>query len=394
MGQRNGPNLSSCAQNMVTWLNEVSVPFWCANGLDIENGGFFEALDLVGRPIDVGFKRTRLTSRQIYAFSHAAMNGNQAAAIAAEHGYKFLIEAQQGIEKGTWNRLVRPDGSVLDATQDLYDLAFVLFALAWWHKLSGNKESIILAKNTIKSLEKLRHPSGFGFKAAADLMGPHQQNPHMHLLEGLLALYNATNDDYFIIEGNKIVDLLKTCFLVNGTLREYFDSEWRPVQGEQGQYIEPGHMAEWAWILYNYGKFSNTDVNDVILPMMQFVEDVSQADGEGLLPDIVLPDKSICKNFLRLWPQTEFLKGLVTVSELTGVSREQEICRTWQNIETTFLQPAPPGTWYDHFDGLGSLIVDRIPASSLYHISVAINEVARYEQNLSSQQVRNHDTKA
>lgn len=378
-------NLSVCAQNMSGWLNQVALPFWCAHGVDYTLGGYFEALDLGGSPLDVGFKRTRLTARQIYAFSHAALNGNLDAARAAEHGYHFLIKAHQGSKRGSWHRLVHPDGSILDAAQDLYDLAFVLFAIAWWYKLSGNSDSIALAKDTLENLGDLRHPSGLGFKAAEDLKGAHQQNPHMHLLEALLALYEATNNDFFIIEAKKIVDLFQSFFLVDGTLREYFDGEWRPVAGEQGQYVEPGHMAEWAWILSNYSRCSGANVNDLILATMRFVENVAQMSETGLLPDVVFPDRSVAKASVRLWPQTELLKGLVTVSELTGSSRAKEICRTWKGIETNFLQPAPAGTWHDHFDGSGKLIVDKIPASSLYHISVAINEVARCDKRLNSQ---------
>lgn len=382
---QNQANLRVAAQKMSDWLRHVSVPFWCEYGVDRQNGGYFEALDLDGHPLTLGYKRTRVTARQIYSFSHSALTGNKAAGKAAEHGYDFLIRAHQGLKRGTWNRLVNPDGSMLDATQDLYDLAFVLFALAWWYKLSGQSDSLTLAKNTIQNLPDLRHPTGLGFKAAEDLKGAHQQNPHMHLLEALLALYEATNDDYFILEAKKIVDLFQSYFLVDGSLREYFDGEWRPVAGEQGRYVEPGHMAEWAWILGNYSRCSGANVDDLILATMRFVENVAQMSETGLLPDVVFPDSSVAKASVRLWPQTELLKGLVTVSELTGSSRAKEICQTWKGIETNFLLPAPAGTWHDHFDGSGKLIVDKIPASSLYHISVAINEVARCDKRLNSQ---------
>ena len=57
------------------WMFESALPFWGDAGLDRARGGFFEELNLDGRPTDAPFKRTRVTSRQIYAFSHASLLG-------------------------------------------------------------------------------------------------------------------------------------------------------------------------------------------------------------------------------------------------------------------------------------------------------------------------------
>ena len=54
---------------------ESALPLWGDAGLDRKRGGFLEELGLDGRPTAASFKRTRVTARQIYAFSHASLLG-------------------------------------------------------------------------------------------------------------------------------------------------------------------------------------------------------------------------------------------------------------------------------------------------------------------------------
>ena len=372
----NSQNFSIAGQ-MSSWLYGEAIPFWLERGVDRRRGGFIESLTMDGFPQDPGFKRTRVTARQIYCFAHAGLQGISGCVEAAEHGIKFLMSYHKGASNGSWVRTVTTEGSTLDSTDDLYDIAFVLFALAWWFRLTRDDSVIPMARQTVEHIVVLRHSSGLGYRAAADAAGSNEQNPHMHLLEALIELFKVTQDQFFLDEAHKIKVLFSKKFVVNGTVREFFDGDWRPAKGIRGQFVEPGHMSEWAWILFNYGKISGNDIGDIFVTLMNGVLKASELRSDGLLPDVILDNYSIYKSDVRLWPQTEFIKGLVALSESSGHDYSSLIEGCWSNILDNFLDPAPRGCWHDHLNNAGSVIVDKVPASSLYHISLACSEVLR-----------------
>jgi mannose/cellobiose epimerase-like protein (N-acyl-D-glucosamine 2-epimerase family) len=361
------------------WLFGAALPFWIAEGIDLADGGFVEHLAVDGGPGGATFKRTRVTARQVYVFSHAALLGVPGAREAAEHGVSFLMEKHSGDRSGLWHRCVDPCGRVIDATPDLYDLAFVLFALAWWNRLSGDARVPALAHETLlHAAAALPHPSGRGYVHEAGGGVPFQQNPHMHLLEALVELFLTTGDDRFLAEARRIRGLFRDRFLVDFTLREFFDARWEPASGAEGRLVEPGHMAEWAWLLRRYDQASGDDDTDVIVPMMEFVIKASLMREDGLLVDAVFEDGRVMKPGTRLWPQTEMLKGLVAYAEVTGRDVSTPLERARRGLFERFLDPAPTGCWIDHLDAAGQSIVDKIPASSLYHLMLGLSEYLNF----------------
>ena len=145
------------------WMDEA-LPWWIVNGLDKKHGGYVEQLAFDGSPRDVGFKRTRVIGRQIYVFSHASILGRADALEAARHGYEFLVRNAWLGSAGGWARQLYPDGSVKDPTPDLYDLAFVLFALSWFHRATHEPAAHEWAIKTLQFIHShMRAPSGDGF---------------------------------------------------------------------------------------------------------------------------------------------------------------------------------------------------------------------------------------
>src|SRR5262249_11892631 len=148
-------------------------------------------------------------------------------------------------------RKLTRDGAVLDATPDLYDLAFVLFAFAWHARASGSQASRDWLHRTLDFIEThMRHPAG-GFRHELPMQGHRQQNPHMHLTEACLAAYETTGEARFADVAREIVGLFRTKFfdLKSGTLAEYFDDGLARASGADGRICEPGHQMEWVWIL-------------------------------------------------------------------------------------------------------------------------------------------------
>src|SRR5262245_26540888 len=119
------------------WLIGHVCPFFLARILD-PAGGFFEVLDPIGAPVPSPRRNILSQARLTYVFSHAYfLSGDPALGDAARHGIAFMMRAARAPDGG-WFRAVSVDGATLDNTRDTYDQAFVLFALAWYFRATGD----------------------------------------------------------------------------------------------------------------------------------------------------------------------------------------------------------------------------------------------------------------
>src|ERR1051325_2284880 len=130
------------------WLIDHVCRFWLARIHD-PAGGFFENLDALGAPVTSPRRTTLVQARLTYVFSHAYLlsGGDPVFREAAQHGLAFLMRAARAPDGG-WLRAVSPHGATLDKTRDAYDHAFVLFALAWDCRATGDRNVIQLGDPT------------------------------------------------------------------------------------------------------------------------------------------------------------------------------------------------------------------------------------------------------
>ncbi len=364
---------------------ETALPWWGRNGVDRVHGGYVEQFDLFGRDTGADYKRTRVTARQIYVFSHAAVLGWKEGVELARHGVDHLTQrAWMGPDKGFARRTTR-QGEVLDPTPDLYDLAFALFAFGWFQRATGDQEALSWAHRTMDIIEQLlQHPSGVGFLQETPANGWRQQNPHMHLIEASLAAFEASRDDRFAQVAQKIATLLVTKFYdaKTCTLAENFAEDWSRAPGNAGRIIEPGHQFEWAWILVNAKRLLGINLSAEIRGLIAFGEAHGIDRSSGATFNAVRDDGASLDRGSRTWPNTERLKAAVAMYELDGVDPDPIIAQSGRLLLDRYLTPKatdtwPAGTWIDAFDEVGLPTAKTIPSSTLYHIFLAFAEVRR-----------------
>lgn len=346
----------------------MALPVWSGAGLDPDEPGFAEHLGLDGRLAHATFKRVRVQARQIYVYAHAAQLGRADALASARRGYDFLV-AHARLPDGLWARRLGRHGGVQDATVDLYDQSFVLLALARFHRASGDAAALDLAANTVRAIEAAGRHSGKGFHNAwPDPAAARQQNPHMHLLEAALALYEASGDEAYGALADELVALLHDHFLdpETGTLGEYFDHALQPLNDD---HVEPGHHMEWVWLLREHGRLRDADHTAAIERLYRFAVEHGTDPATGLLYDVVGRDGRVRDGGTRLWPQTEAVRAHLVMR------RPDRADAALDALTRRFLDPAPAGMWHDHFGPDGALRSDKIPASSLYHLFTAYAEL-------------------
>lgn len=357
-----------------SWIFEAALPLWAERGVDRVNGGFHEELDQQGRPTSCEFKRVRVICRQIYVFSHGALLGWAPGADLSEWGYKFLV-SQARLRDGGWARKLSRQGAVTDATIDLYDLAFVIFAMAWRYRLSNDTEARDHAVDTLNFiLTRMRAPNG-GFWHSLPLTGARVQNPHMHLAEACLVAFEVTGKEVFLDTAREIVHLFATRFFDPRTLGELFDQSWTRV----GSGVEPGHHFEWTWILSHYQRLTGEPVATLAARSAEFAERCGVDPGSHAVYDALSQEGEVLQSSSRIWPNTERIKAALGLFELDGRDPRGALASSCALIFGRYFANDIPGLWTDRFDGMGKPMTTTTPASCVYHLVLAFSEMLRLQ---------------
>ena len=122
----------TAAEKLRQWLFEAALPLWWRVGADRSLGGYHEAINFDGKPVILP-RRSRVAARQAFCYREAGRLGWSGPwRQAGRHALDFL--RQRFVQHdGTVISAVDQDGSVLDATLDLYNQAFALLAYACGH---------------------------------------------------------------------------------------------------------------------------------------------------------------------------------------------------------------------------------------------------------------------
>lgn len=357
-----------------SWLFDKALPYWGSIGCDGTEVnpflyGTHEQLRLDGKPDFPGYKRMRVQARQLYTFSQAALLGWTKGNILAENIYNFMQNALQG--EGHWAKTLTRDGHILDNASDLYDLAFIIFSLAWYGKLSNNPRPIQQARQTIQWIRQfMAYPKG-GFKNILPLTtGYRQQNPHMHLLEGTLALFEITQNEQDLLLAHELVSLFQNHFFDQqaGVLGEYYTEGWLNAPCLVREHIEPGHQYEWIWLLYEYERLTGIHHPKEIDRLFLFNRLHAIDQMTGLVADKVRRDGTLTHKSARLWVQTEALRATTYKQDEASFHHLSQILH---NLLYKYFMHCPPGTWQDQLDDHYGYKNDKIPTSSFYHIMSA-----------------------
>jgi mannose/cellobiose epimerase-like protein (N-acyl-D-glucosamine 2-epimerase family) len=357
------------------WLFDAALPLWAERGVDRAHGGFVEALDPQGRPAG-DFKRMRVAARQVYVFAHAALLGWTDGREIAATGFDWLVErAWLGPERG-WARRLSVRGEVIDDTPDLYDLAFVLFAAGWLHRLTRDHRPIEIARQTLDFIEThMTASDGEGFAEAQPRPAVRLQNPHMHLLEAALVLTESTGESRFAALADALGELFARRLFdpATGTLGERFDKGWRGVSADP---LEPGHHFEWVWLLAELKRVRGRDLTGAAIALNAFAE-THGLEPTGAVRNAVFRDGTPLDRRSRTWPNTERLKAAVALHELTGRDPRPALTQGGRLLLDRYLKRPLRGSWHDLLEADGAPAPGPAPASTFYHLFLAVSETLR-----------------
>lgn len=355
------------------WLFEAALPLWWERGADHAGGGFHEKIGQDGKPIGSP-SRVRVQARQTYVYARAgALGWSGPWQAAMRHGLAFMLE-----------RYRRPDGffrSTLDTADqsvDLYDQAFVLFALAHAYAAEGRPPA--LRDTALVLLRRIEDTLGLaegGYRDGLPAQPVLRANPLMHLFEALLAWVDAGGGDEFrapavalcTLGAERLVDPAV------GALGECFDAGWT-APAATPQVYEPGHQFEWAWLFLQAGPALGAQTRAQALLIEDFARRFG-IDNQRQVAIFALDRHGAATDRrARLWAQTERLRTSLLFAA-QGLETETHLAAAAASFATLqrFLDTPVAGLWHEWQDENGRFESAPAPASSLYHLMTGLSEL-------------------
>lgn len=372
--------IKDAAERLERWITQDALPLWQRVGLSPEQGGHYEALKADGS-IDLSSKiRVRVQARQAFSFAFSHYRGWCDGEAMARQLMTFVHE-RTGHPRagGGFTHLMSPDFEIIDDKQDLYDHAFFLLAYAWCYRAFGDAAYLEGAERLIAHLDQ-RFGSVHGGWTEGDYEYPwRRQNPHMHLFEAMMALYEASGDAGWLARAGEIFALFQTRFFdpEREVLFEFFEEDWRLKHAPEQAPVEPGHMFEWVWLLDWYHRLTGHPVAVYTEALYRKGLEIGLVPS-GLVLDEVLPDGTPLKHTRRSWGLTELIKGSLVRAREGDPEAEARAVKAIDDLFTYYLTAATPGAHVDQRGAEDEVSMDKAPASTLYHLVVLAAEVVDY----------------
>ena len=256
--------------------------FWQERMVDYQQGGFYGRIDGYNVLHPDAEKGAVLNARILWTFAAAArVLNNTPYRILAARAYDYLMQWFMDREQGGVYWSLNADGTPLDTKKQTYAIAFAIYGLAEYVRLTNNQEALNAAIRLFEDLEAHAYKwdnekmskckNGYvealtrDWQPIADMRlsekdenGVFTMNTHLHVLEAYTNLYrvlkNVQRDD---VQGTKerITKQLRTLIDIfanrifdpaTGHLMLFFDEKWQP----SNTHTSPGHDIEAAWLLH------------------------------------------------------------------------------------------------------------------------------------------------
>lgn len=372
--------LKPAADRLRGWAIEHALPLWAGAGFNRAGGRFEERLTLAGKPIADAPQRLIVQARQIYSYGLAARRGWYHGRDLVEQAFASMRrDFHRPDGRDGWVFSIAHDGSVADATRDLYSHAFVLLAVASYVNAIGDRSALAVADETLAFVDgHLAAPNGGYFDASPRPDSLRRQNPHMHMLEGLLSLWGASGERRYLDRAAELFDLFAAHFFQpdHGVLGEYYDDNLERVPGATGDIVEPGHHCEWVWLLRWFERESGRAVTSYVDALYRHADKFGY-DKDGLIVDELLRDGRVHKPSRRTWPMTEGIKANLAEAAMGRPGAVERAISLADRLHRHFLEGAALGGWMDRLDERSRPATDFMPASTLYHVLCMVDELDR-----------------
>jgi mannobiose 2-epimerase len=385
------------------------LPFWLKHTIDEEFGGFRGRISNALEIDPLAEKGLILNARILWTFSHAyRILGERDFLRAAERANEYLMAHFWDREYQGFFWMVDCHGLPLDTKKKTYGQAFGVYALVEHFLATGNKESLLRARQLYELILKSSYDVSRGgyFEtyerdwslardqrlSEVDLDEKKSMNTHLHMLEASSALFLASRDGAVRERLRELVHLFLDHIVDPGSFhfRMFFDEDWQP----KSDHISFGHDIEGSWLLCEAADLLDdrpliARTNETAVKMAAAVLNQAVDTDSGLLYEA--GPAGIIDDDKHWWPQAEAVVGFLNAHQLSGENRFLEASwNCWQFIENRIID-RKCGEWFWKVSRTGVPSGDRFkvdPWKCPYHNSrTCFETMARLDKiavNISS----------
>ena len=238
--------------------------YWMKYTLDQECGGFYGSVNNNNEPDRTAAKGIVMMSRICWSFSAAYRFNKQPQYYAtAERAFNYIFDHFIDREHGGGYWSVDANGNMLDGKKQIYGLAFCIYSLTEFYKISGNPSALNTAIDLFNFIEEKSFDTAQnGYVEAftrdwnemADLRLSAKDNnerktanTHLHIVEAYANLYTVWSKEKLKESITNLLQLFQQYFInkEHHHLNLFFDDAWNLRSTLQSY----GHDIEAAWLL-------------------------------------------------------------------------------------------------------------------------------------------------
>jgi len=364
MQHQGSVGVQNLRQRVETELRSNILPFWLKHAVDEQYGGFRGQIanDLT---IDsFANKGLILNARILWTFSKAfSVYGEDAYLQAARRAFDYLTRHFWDTTFNGVFWMVDYLGHPVETKKRIYGQAFTVYALAEYHRVTGDPEALTKAIQIYEAIESASHDAlhrGYFETYERDWTLANEQrlsevdmdekksmNTHLHLLEAYANLLRCQDNPAVRRQLKELIQV----FLEHIIDRQahhfgmFFDEEWH----SKSDHVSFGHDIEGSWLLCEAAEILGDEPilqavrQEALLMARAALDQAVDSDGgllyEGDASGIIDTDK-------HWWPQAEAVVAFLNAYQLSGREHFQRAAEaSWDFIEKHIVD-RQHGEWF------------------------------------------------
>ncbi len=348
-------------QSILAELEGDILPFWMRRMTD-PKGGFLGMMDGNGDIVPGAEKGAILNSRILWTFAAAYRTLRKKEYLdTATRAFNEIRDRFTDKEYGGLYWSLDSEGRPKDTKKQFYAIAFAIYGLAEYFRVTADMEALELAKSFYRCIEDHSYdPTRGGYieactrewKPIADMRlsdkdqnDSKTMNTHLHILEGYTNLFRVWKDPGLRERLEELIKIfIDRIIRPDGHLGLFFGDDWTP----HSTAISYGHDIEASWLLDEAAEVLGD--NPLTAKVKAVCAKVASAAMEGFTPDggmIYEYDHATDRrdSDRHWWVQAETVVGCVNQYQKTGEAKWLEHAEDeWTFIRRHII--CPDGEWY------------------------------------------------
>ena len=300
-------NLRAESQSL---LESNILPFWATRMVDNERGGFYGRIDGHNILHPDAPKGAVLNARILWAFSAASrVLHSTPYRLLAYRAYDYFMHHFIDRESGGVYWSIHADGTPLDTRKQTFAIAYAIYGLTEYVRLTNNQEALNAAIRLFNDLEAHAYKfenekmgkckNGYlealtrDWQPISDMRLSEQDenaaftmNTHLHVLEAYTNLYRVYKDPRVARQLRLLIDIFANRIFDPATchLMLFFDENWSSLpcgEGQGGVSFSPGHDIEAAWLLHEALEVLGDPI--LLQETLPVCQQLAQAAEDGIL---------------------------------------------------------------------------------------------------------------